>query len=111
MLKNKLKIRKRIRSKVVGSAERPRLHVTRTNKSMFVQAIDDNKGHTIAGISAKAIKEKASKTEKATLLGEKIADILISQKIKKVVFDRGYYPYHGRVKAVAEGARKKGLEF
>ena len=103
----------RIRSKVQGISERPRLSVYRSNKYIYAQIINDEKGETLIGISEKELpgKEKINKTEKAKNLGKIIAKKAIAKKIKKVVFDRGSYAYHGRVKALAEGAREGGLEF
>jgi len=103
----------RIRSKVQGVSERPRLSVYRSNKYIYAQIINDEKGETLIGISEKELpgKEKINKTEKAKNLGKIIAKKAIAKKIKKVVFDRGNYAYHGRVKALAEGAREGGLEF
>ncbi|PIY93857.1 MAG: 50S ribosomal protein L18 [Candidatus Levybacteria bacterium CG_4_10_14_0_8_um_filter_35_23] len=109
----KTRRRIRIRSKVQGISERPRLSVYRSNKYIYAQIINDEKGETLIGISEKELpgKEKINKTEKAKNLGKIIAKKAIAKKIKKVVFDRGSYAYHGRVKALAEGAREGGLEF
>jgi len=103
--------RKRIRAKVIGSEIRPRLSVYRSNKSIFCQIIDDNKGKTFVSASLSEIKDGKNKTEKSMLLGELIAKKAIAKKIKKVVFDKSGYKFHGRVKALAEGARKGGLVF
>jgi large subunit ribosomal protein L18 len=103
----------RIRSKTKGVSARPRLSVFRSNKYIYAQVIDDEKGKTIVGVSEKqlASDEKLKKSEKAKKLGMLIAKEAIAKKIKEVVFDRGAYKYHGRVKAVAEGAREGGLKF
>ncbi len=96
---------KRVRAKVFGTAEKPRISVFRSSNSIYVQVIDDEKGKTIA--SAKGGKDISS----ALAAGKLVAEKALSKKIKEVVFDRGGYRYHGRVKALAEGARKKGLKF
>jgi large subunit ribosomal protein L18 len=106
------RIHLRIRNKVSGSAQRPRLSVFRSNKSIYCQVIDDLKGHTIAaaGSYEDAVKSLRG-VEQATAIGKIIAEKLASQNITAVVFDRGGYLYHGRVKALAEGAREGGLQF
>jgi len=108
----KLRVRKTVRA----VADRPRLSVFRSNKFIYAQIIDDAKGKTLASFSekklAKEVLSKAkTKLEKASLVGEEIAKLAKKAKVTKVVFDRGGYKYHGRVKALAEGARKGGLEF
>lgn len=108
------KIRYRIRKKVNGSAAAPRLSVFRSNTDIYAQLIDDNNGVTIVAASSKQKDinaQKAPKVEKSKMVGEAIAKKAIELGIKKVKFDRGGYIYHGRVKAVAEGAREGGLEF
>ncbi len=102
---------KRVRSKIVGTAEIPRLNLFRSNKGLFVQLINDDSGTTIASASEREIKENKSKTDTAKEIGKLIAKKAQGESITKVVFDRGGYKYHGRVKAVAEGAREGGLEF
>lgn len=102
--------RKRVRAKISGTAERPRLSVFKSHKFMYAQLIDDEKGYTLASISSKGLKGKTM-AERAAKVGEGIARKAIAVKIKKVVFDRGGYLYAGKIKAVAEGARKGGLEF
>jgi len=101
----------RVRAKVTGTAERPRLSVFRSNKGMFLQLIDDENGSTLASAALKEIKVSAKKIEISKALGKLIAEKANTKKISKVVFDRGFYKYHGRVKAAAEGAREGGLEF
>lgn len=114
MNKNNFEQRKlRVRAKVSGTKARPRLSVFRSNREIYAQIIDDEMGKTLVSVSAKdraALKTK-TKTERAEGLGEIIAGKALKAKIKKVVFDKSGYKYHGRVKAVAEGARKGGLEF
>ena len=109
----KVSRQKRIRSKTKGTSEKPRLSVFRSNKSIYAQVIDDEKQKTIIGVSQKELsnKEKTTKTDKARQLGLLIAKKAIQKKISEVVFDRGSYKYHGRVKAVAQGAREGGLKF
>ncbi len=95
-----------------GTAEKPRLNVYRSNK-IYAQIIDDNKGVTLAQASSKDsdIATTATKVELATKVGEAIAKKAADKGIKEIVFDRGGYLYHGRVKALAEAARESGLEF
>jgi large subunit ribosomal protein L18 len=108
------KIRKRIRGVVSGTATRPRLSVFRSNKDIYAQLIDDSKGITIAAVSSRetGINDiKDSKVAKATLVGKKIAEMAKGAGIESIVFDRGGYLYHGRVKSLADGAREGGLQF
>ncbi|MFA5754421.1 MAG: 50S ribosomal protein L18 [Patescibacteria group bacterium] len=117
MDKNKAKQQKnirrhvRVRSKIVGAEACPRLSVFRSNTGMFLQIIDDLSGRTLASASSKEIKATGTKTDLSRELGLLIAKKAQEKKIKKVVFDRSSYRYHGRVKAAAEGARTGGLEF
>jgi len=111
MKESKLKRQKRIRSKIKTANNRLRLSVFRSNSYFYAQIIDDEKGETLIGISEKEFSEKGVKTEKAKKLGVLLAKKAVSKKIKEVVFDRGSYAYHGRVKAFAEGAREGGLVF
>ena len=104
------RIHRRIRGRVSGSAERPRLAVFRSNKGVFCQLIDDTAGHTIASASSRET-TKAPKTEMSKAVGLLLAEKAKAAGITKVVFDRGGYLYHGRVKALADGAREGGLEF
>jgi large subunit ribosomal protein L18 len=100
----------RVRKKVSGTQARPRLVVFRSLKHIYAQLVDDAKNHTIATVGDQDI-ETMKKTEKATEVGKRIAERAKAAGITQVVFDRAGYQYHGRVKAVAEGARKGGLEF
>ena len=103
---------RRIRAKVVGSAERPRLAVFRSNRHLFLQIIDDAKHVTLASLADTDMeKNKTKGIERAKELGKALAKKAKEAKIGKVVFDRRGYAYHGIVKAVAEGAREGGLEF
>lgn len=103
--------KRRVRAKISGTTEIPRLSVHASVAHISAQLIDDVKGVTIAAATDVRIKEKATKTEKATKVGTEIAEAAKKAGVKKVVFDRGSKIYHGRVKAVAEAARKAGLEF
>ncbi len=104
---------RRIRGKVVGTAERPRLMVFRSNKGIFAQLVDDRSGRTIAGASWLGLPKsfKGNKVEQAAEVGKAVAAAAKKAGIETVVFDRGGYLYHGRVKALADGAREGGLEF
>jgi large subunit ribosomal protein L18 len=99
----RLRRKNRARAKIFGTLERPRLSIFRSNRYTYVQLINDEKGETIASASI-------NKQESAEQLGELIAKKAVGKGIKKAVFDRGWYKYHGRIKAVAEGARKGGLQ-
>lgn len=102
----------RIRNHVQGTAEVPRLNVFRSNKNIYTQIIDDIAGETLASASSLAVEDESlSKTEQAAEVGRLTAQAAQEKNIKKVVFDRGGYKYHGRVKALAEAARENGLEF
>lgn len=104
-----------VRKKVSGTPERPRLSVQRSHKQIYVQAIDDFNGVTLAATSSvdRTLRDNLAgkKTEKAHAVGKDIAKRLTDKGITKAVFDRGFYKFHGRVKALAEGAREAGLEF
>ncbi len=103
----------RTRAKTRGTSKKPRLSVFRSNKYIYAQIIDDEKGKTIVGVSEKelSLKEKINKTERSKEIGVLIAKKAKGKKVSEVVFDRGSYKYHGRVKAVSEGAREGGLKF
>jgi len=107
--------RRRVRAKIYGTADRPRLNVFRSLNHIYAQLIDDEAGHTLAAASTleKAVRAQTGlkKTEAAALVGKLIAQRALEREIKRVVFDRAGYRYHGRVKAVADGAREAGLEF
>ena len=109
----KLKRRVKIRSKIKGTGKCPRLSVFKSNTRVFIQLIDDLKSLTIVSASIKDLKknDKKTKTEQAFELGKVIAKKAIDKKITKIVFDRGGNKYHGRVKAIADGAREIGLKF
>ncbi len=106
----------RIRKKVFGTPERPRMAVYKSLKHIYVQIIDDEKGHTLVSASTldKEVRDQIkglSKTEQAKVVGRVVAERALAKGIKKVVFDRGGFKYQGRVKALAEAAREAGLEF
>jgi large subunit ribosomal protein L18 len=100
----------RVRNKITGTAERPRLVVFRSLKHIYAQLVDDNARHTLATVSDLGI-EEGKKGDRASQVGKLIAERAKSAGITRVVFDRAGYRYHGRIKAVADGAREGGLEF
>jgi large subunit ribosomal protein L18 len=113
---------KRVRAKIFGTAAKPRFCVFRSNKHIYAQLIDDEKGKTLLSVSDKGMKKgektKAPGSKKTSvsfeigkLIAQKAKALEGSKKIEKVVFDRGGYPYHGRIKSLAEGAREGGLKF
>ncbi len=112
----RLQRKKRIRKKVFGTAERPRLTVFRSARHIYAQVVDDERGHTLAAAStlSKEIRGELAgltKKEKAKKVGELLARICLDRGVEKVAFDRNGYAYHGRVAALAEGARQGGLKF
>ena len=108
----RLKRRRRVRAKVHGSAERPRISVFRSNRGVFAQLIDDDSGRTLASVNWTESDLRSLKPmEQAGKAGELLAERAKAAGIETVVFDRGGYQYHGRVKALAEGAREGGLNF
>jgi len=117
MSRNKLsrreRIKKGIRKRLTGSAERPRLSVYRSNKGIYAQVIDDSTGKTLASASSlsKEFSASGTKIEQSKSVGKLIAEKAIAAGVSQVVFDRNGYLYHGRVKSLAEGAREAGLNF
>ena len=107
------RIKNRIRKKISGTADHPRLSVYRSNKSIYCQIIDDVSAVTIASTSSNdsSIDKSQNKSEQAKAVGMKMAEIAKSKNLDSVVFDRSGYLYHGRIKALAEGAREGGLKF
>jgi len=105
--------RLRIRKKIRGTAERPRLTVNRTLRGMYVQLVDDDAGRTLLGLSLRSagVEAEGDKKQKSHKLGLRLAEKAKESGIEAAVFDRNRFPYHGRVKAFAEGARKGGLKF
>lgn len=102
----------RVRAKITGTPSRPRLNVFRSNRGLYLQLIDDISGTTLVSAHTKELAgKKLNKTEVATALGASIAEKALAKNIKEIVFDRSSYRYHGRVKAVADSARLKGLVF
>lgn len=107
-------VRNRIRKKISGNASRPRLSVFRSNKQIYAQLIDDEAGVTLASVSSREKEiaaQKINKREQAVLVGKALAQKAIATGIATVIFDRGGYLYHGRVKSLAEAAREGGLKF
>ena len=107
---------RRIRKRLKGTTDRPRLCVKRTLRHIYAQVIDDTRHRTEVFVSSlsRDLRDKAkdmNKTETGKLVGETLAELALARNITKVVFDRGGYQYHGRVKALADGARSKGLDF
>lgn len=110
-LRNTMLRKKRVRATVVGTAERPRLSVHISNLNITAQIIDDSAHKTLVYVTTVASKATGSMTEKATWIGTEVAKKAKTAKVKQVVFDRGGRLYHGRVSALADAARKEGLEF
>ena len=109
--KNLMRIKRQIRQNLSGTETAPRLCVFRSNSAIYAQIIDDTKGVTLVSSSSLELKIKNNNLEAAAAVGKDIAEKAKKAKIKTVVFDRGGYIYHGRVKALAEAARENGLEF
>ncbi|QRN85362.1 50S ribosomal protein L18 [Clostridia bacterium] len=112
----RIKKRRRVRRNISGTPERPRLAVYRSNKHIYAQLIDDVAGVTLVAASSKELSnagklEKSSTIEAAAAVGKLVAEKAVAKQLKSVVFDRGGFLYHGRVKALADGAREGGLEF
>ena len=105
------RIKKRIRKVVSGNADRPRLSVFRSNKEIYAQLIDDINGVSLGTYSTRSAKVEGAKIDQAKAVGKGIGELAKSKGIEAVVFDRNGYLYHGRVKALAEGAREAGLKF
>ncbi len=110
-IEKRLKIKKRIRAKISGTSEKPRMSVFRSNKQIYVQIIDDLSGKTLVAASSLGMNEKVTKKEEAAKVGELVAQKAKEAGISTVVFDRNGYLYHGRVKELADAARKGGLNF
>ena len=112
-VERRIKIKYRVRNKISGTPERPRMSVFRSNKQIYVQLIDDEAGRTLAQASTLELKDlkNGGNVAAATEVGTLIAKRALELNISKVVFDRGGYLYHGRVKALADAARAAGLEF
>lgn len=108
---NRILRHNRVKKQIIGLHPTPRLNVFRSLTNIYAQVIDDEAGKTLVAASSKDLKSKAKKTDQAVEVGKLIADKAKEKGITKVVFDRGGYRYHGRVKALAESARAAGLEF
>ena len=110
VLKRRAQIKKRVRSRIVRQSEHPRLTVYRTNNHVYAQVIDDHTMKTLASANDAALKDKKmNRTDKATEVGKALAADLKKKKVSQVVFDRGCYPYKGRIKALAEAVREGGI--
>ncbi len=109
--KRRQRIRYGIRTRISGTAERPRLSVFKSNKAIYAQLIDDRNGHTLAASSSRELGITSLNIESAKKVGQSIAEKAQANGIETVTFDRGGYIYHGKVKALAEGAREGGLKF
>ena len=109
-LEKRIRLKKKIRTKVLGTSLRPRLSIFRSNSYIYAQVIDDSKGITLASASDLNIK-KGTKTERGIEAGKEVAKLAIAKGVKLVVFDRNGFKYTGRVKALADAARSAGLEF
>jgi large subunit ribosomal protein L18 len=112
-LDKRIRIKRRVRGKISGSSELPRLSVYKSNKEIYAQLIDDKNGKTLASASSreKGVDAKGTKSEVSTAVGKAIAAKAIAAGIEAIVFDRNGFVYHGRVKALADGAREGGLKF
>lgn len=112
-VQKRVRIKRRVRGKVAGTTERPRLSVYRSNKQIYAQVIDDTSGRTLASASSVKLAgaENVGKVEQASLVGKAIAESAKAAGIESVVFDRNGYIYHGRIKQLAEAAREGGLKF
>ena len=101
---------RRVRAKIRGTAEKPRLAIFRSNRSVELQLINDVEGKTLAAATTKEVKGAKGKTQASEEAGKLVAERAVKIGVKKAVFDRGHYRYHGRVKAAVDGARKAGLQ-
>jgi len=105
------KIKRRVRRNIFGTTEKPRLSVYRSNKEIYAQIIDDNSGVTIVSASSREVKAEGTKSEQSGAVGKALAAKAVAKGIETIVFDRNGFVYHGRIKALAEGAREGGLKF
>jgi large subunit ribosomal protein L18 len=112
-VEKRIRIKRRVRGKISGSSELPRLSVYKSNKEIYAQLIDDKNGKTLVSASSreKGVDAKGTKTEVSAAVGKAIAAKAIAAGIESIVFDRNGFVYHGRVKALADGAREGGLKF
>lgn len=107
----RVRLHKKIRARISGTADRPRLAVFRSNRYMYAQLIDDVKGVTLVSASDLSLSDKMNKVERAKTVGKKLAENAKKENISSVVFDRGGFSYRGRVQALADAAREAGLQF
>ncbi len=107
----RLRIRRGIRNKIVGTSERPRLAVFKSNKAVYAQLVDESNGHTVAAANSIELGSAGSNIESAKKVGAKLAERAKAAGVATVLFDRSGYQYHGKVKALADGAREGGLKF
>lgn len=110
-VQKRIRIKRRVRGKISGSAELPRLSVYKSNKEIYAQLIDDKAGKTLASASSRVLTAKGNKVEISAEVGKAIAEKAKAAGIENIVFDRNGFVYHGRVKALADGAREGGLKF
>ncbi len=110
-VEKRVRLHSKIRSRITGTGDRPRLSVFRSNRYMYAQLIDDVQGVTVASASDLGVSDKTAKVERARLVGKKLADEAKKKNITAVVFDRGGFSYRGRVQALADAAREAGLAF
>ncbi len=109
--KRRLRIKRGIRNKIAGTPEKPRLSVFKSNKAIYAQIIDDTKGHTMTAVSSSELGSNGLNIEVSKSVGKKLAEKALASGIERIVFDRNGYLYHGKVKALADGAREGGLKF
>ncbi|MCA6074197.1 50S ribosomal protein L18 [Fulvivirga sedimenti] len=110
-LNRRLRIKRGVRRRISGTSERPRLTIFKSNKGIYAQIIDDTKGHTLISASSKELGQEKSNVEVSQAVGKKLAEKAVASGIESIVFDRNGYLYHGKVKALADGAREGGLKF
>lgn len=110
-VQKRIRIKRRVRGKISGSSELPRLTVYKSNKEIYAQLVDDVSGKTLASASSRALETRGSKTEVSTAVGKAIAEKAKEAGVSAVVFDRNGFVYHGRIKALADSAREAGLKF
>jgi large subunit ribosomal protein L18 len=113
-VKRRIRVKRGLRKRIFGTQDRPRLSVFRSNTSIYAQIIDDERGVTLASCSSRLksiLEQSGTKTDKSRLVGKLLAEKALSAGVSKVVFDRNGFTYHGRIKALADGAREGGLNF
>ena len=110
-MNRRLRIKRGVRRKISGTTEKPRLSVFKSNRGIYAQIIDDTTGRTLIAASSKELGEGTLNVEVSQAVGKKLAEKAVASGIEKIVFDRNGYVYHGKVKALAEGAREGGLKF